>query len=185
LSFKRIANLFKGLWERKVRDDEPAHWRYGVIDGEPNGSVLHRTLQSSAAVLSEDRDKNQPIRFSVTPLEFVPSPPAAGHYSRRIQVQATATLPDGWSFACALQSSTDAGVTTFEPAALDVLMDSPIFAGRYFRRIELDDEGLVRLNIVADSADLLAATPEQIAPHRALVAQADRLFGARLGLPNG
>jgi predicted metalloprotease with PDZ domain len=103
----------------------------------------------------------------------------AGHYSRRILVQPVAKLPDGWGFGCALQSSTRDGMTTFEPVALDVLLDSPIFAGRHFRQIELDQGGLVRLNLVADSADLLAATPEQIAPHRALVAQADRLFGAR------
>jgi predicted metalloprotease with PDZ domain len=103
----------------------------------------------------------------------------AGYYSRRIQVEATAKLPDDWKFACALSSSTDGSVTKFESVPLDVLIDSPIFAGRFFRRIELDEAGLVRLNLVADSADLLAATPEQLESHRALVVQADRLFGSR------
>src|SRR5690606_28826798 len=57
--------------------------------------------------------------------------------------------------------------------------DSPVFAGRHFRRIELDEAGEVRLNIVADRPDLLAATDEQIELHRELVRQADRLFGTR------
>lgn len=103
----------------------------------------------------------------------------AGHYSRGIRVAASAKIPDGWRFACALPSTQEGNVATFEPAALDVLIDSPIFAGRHFRCIDLDETGNVRLNLVADSADLLAATPAQIEPHRALVTQADRLFGAR------
>jgi predicted metalloprotease with PDZ domain len=60
-----------------------------------------------------------------------------------------------------------------------VLVDSPVYAGRHFRCIELDDAGEVRLNIVADRPDLLAATDEQIELHRELVRQADRLFGTR------
>jgi predicted metalloprotease with PDZ domain len=103
----------------------------------------------------------------------------AGHYSRRMQVEATVKLPDGWRFGCALRSSTDGSVSRFDAAPLDVLLDSPIFAGRHFRQVDLAEDGLVRLNIVADSEDLLAATPEQIAPHRALVVQANRLFGGR------
>lgn len=37
----------------------------------------------------------------------------------------------------------------------------------------------MRLNLVADRADLLATTPEQVEPHRELVLQADKLFGPR------
>jgi predicted metalloprotease with PDZ domain len=103
----------------------------------------------------------------------------AGHYARRIQVEAAVKLPEGWSFGCALRSSFDAGVARFEKATLEVLVDSPIFAGRHARRIALDEKETVRLNLFADSVDLLAASAEQIEPHRALVAQADRLFGAR------
>ncbi|MET0283976.1 MAG: peptidase M61, partial [Polyangiales bacterium] len=104
----------------------------------------------------------------------------AGYFSRRIQVEAALTLPEGWSFGCALRASSEGDVHKFEPVALDVLIDSPIFAGRNFRRLQLDDErGEVHMNIVADTPEQLAATAEQIEPHRALVAQADKLFGAR------
>ncbi|MET0794380.1 MAG: peptidase M61, partial [Polyangiaceae bacterium] len=104
----------------------------------------------------------------------------AGHFSRRIQVAAGVELPEGWGYGCALEGTTaEERVTRFKPVALDVLVDSPVFAGRHYRCIDLEDGGRVRLNLVADRADLLAATPEQIAPHRELVAQADKLFGPR------
>jgi predicted metalloprotease with PDZ domain len=104
----------------------------------------------------------------------------AGHFSRRIIIEPSVALPAGWQFGCALDVTTRSGdTTTFAPVALDVLVDSPMFAGLHYRRIALDDGGAVHLNIIADTADLLNATDEQIAPHRAMVAEADMLFGAR------
>ena len=104
----------------------------------------------------------------------------AGHFSRQIEVEASLTLPDGWQFASALAvADREAATTHFEPVTVDVLVDSPVFAGKHFRRVALDDGEQVHLNIVADRPELLAATPEQIAPHRAVVAEADALFGTR------
>jgi predicted metalloprotease with PDZ domain len=104
----------------------------------------------------------------------------AGHFARRIHVAPSLTLPEDWQFGCALEVDSQDGATTrFKPVALDELVDSPLMAGRHFRLIELDEAGEVRLNIVADQPDLLEATEEQIEPHRELVRQADRLFGAR------
>ena len=104
----------------------------------------------------------------------------AGHFARRITVAPSLTLPDGWKFGCALEVASQEGATThFEPATLDDLVDSPLMAGRYHRLINLDEAGEVRLTIVADEPDLLEATKEQIEPHRELVRQADKLFGAR------
>ncbi|HEX8447260.1 MAG TPA: peptidase M61 [Sphingomonas sp.] len=104
----------------------------------------------------------------------------AGHYARRIMVEASLTLPGGWDLACAVpQRQDESGGETrhFDVAALDVLIDSPVLAGRYLRRIALDDA--VTLSVVADEPHLLNAAPEQIAAHRGVVEQADRLFGAR------
>ena len=104
----------------------------------------------------------------------------AGHFSRQIEVEASLTLPEEWQLASALAVARQEGATThFEPVMLDVLVDSPVFAGRHFRRVALDDREQVHLAIVADRADLLVATPEQIEPHRALIAEADALFGTR------
>ena len=104
----------------------------------------------------------------------------SGYFARRIEIDATLELPTDWQFASALRgTSQDDGTIRFEPTTLDVLVDSPVFAGRHFRRIPLDDRGQVHLNMVADSPELLDASPEQIAPHRAVIAEADVLFGPR------
>lgn len=106
----------------------------------------------------------------------------AGYYARRIPVEASVTLPEGWQMGTALETaSASASETIFKPVSLEVLVDSPIFAGRYFSRIDLDPKGRSRvtLNIMADEAEQLEAKPEHIAAHRNLVKQADLLFGAR------
>jgi len=102
----------------------------------------------------------------------------AGHYARRINVEASLKLPGGWQAGTALEVAGHEGATLrFKPVALDTLVDSPVFAGRYFR-VETLAPG-VRLNIVADQAEQLAATEEQLQAHRNLVTQAAKLFGAQ------
>jgi predicted metalloprotease with PDZ domain len=106
----------------------------------------------------------------------------AGYFTRRIQVDPSVRLPAGWGFGTALETaSTVAGVTRFKPVTFDTLVDSPMFAGRYYKQVDLDPGGRspVRLNIVADRPELLEIKPEQVELHRALVRQADRLYGAR------
>jgi predicted metalloprotease with PDZ domain len=105
----------------------------------------------------------------------------AGYFSRQISVEASVRLPTGWEFATAMETATsNAGVTTFKAVPLETLADSPMFAGRYFKRLDLDPGGSVpvHLNIIADRADLLEMKPEQLEAHRALVQQAYKLFGS-------
>ncbi len=102
----------------------------------------------------------------------------ARHFARRIEVEASLTLPSDWQWACALEAAREDGDTIrFRSAPLDVLVDSPVLAGRHFRSVDLDEQ--VRLAIAGDRPDLLAASDEQIEPHRALVRECDALFGAR------
>jgi predicted metalloprotease with PDZ domain len=105
----------------------------------------------------------------------------AGYFSRQISVEPSVRLPDGWQLATALESvSNGGGVTTFKPVPLNTLVDSPIFAGRYFERLDLDPGASVpvHLNIVADRPELFEVKPEQLAAHRALVQQAYKLYGS-------
>lgn len=99
----------------------------------------------------------------------------AGYFARQIYVRPEVVLPTGWRFACALPRN--AGSGTFDKIPLDVLIDSPLFAGKHFKSFALDDE--VSLNVFADKEDLLRATDLQIEAHKALVREADLLFGAR------
>ncbi len=79
----------------------------------------------------------------------------AGYYARQIPVEATIRLPAGWQFASALRGANRTGDTVrFSTVPLETLVDSPLFAGSYYRRVELDTsaKGPVRLNIFADRA---------------------------------
>ncbi len=110
----------------------------------------------------------------------------AGHYASQIQFAATVKYPSGWHAASALDSDQGAGgVATgtvhYDTVALDILIDSPVYAGRYFKQYDLAPGASVpvRLNVVADAASYLEAKPEHLAEHRALVAQALKLFHAQ------
>ncbi len=103
----------------------------------------------------------------------------AGYYASRIDVAPQLTLPAGWQLGTALEiESRSANTVSFKHTSLEMLVDSPVFAGRYFRSIALDPA--VRLDIVADSpASYETIRPEQIAVHRKLVQEAYALFGGR------
>ena len=106
----------------------------------------------------------------------------AGYYTRDIPVAATVRLPTGWQAATALrpQTGAPAGAVMYETVSYETLVDSPIFAGRYVRRVPLDTSSRpIMLDIVADRPDQLAATGEQIAKHAHLVREATTLFGSK------
>jgi len=106
----------------------------------------------------------------------------AGYNFAGITFKPTVHLPADWHYATALDTETaSGGVVSFAPISLMHFGDSPLFAGKYYRQVDLDPGGRspVRLNMFADSPEQLAATDAQIAVHRNLVTQADRLYGAR------
>ena len=105
----------------------------------------------------------------------------AGYFTRGIPVRASIRLPEGWKYATALETEREAdGVVHFRQTSFETFVDSPLIAGRYYRQVELDPGGPVpvRLDVIADRPEQLEATEEQIAPHKALVQQAYRLFGS-------
>jgi predicted metalloprotease with PDZ domain len=105
----------------------------------------------------------------------------AGYFVRQIPVNVSLTLPADWQLASALETaSTSGATTTFKRLSLETLIDSPVYAGRYAARFDLDPGGVVpvRLNLFADRPELLEVKPEQLAAHRALVQQAYKLYGS-------
>ena len=109
----------------------------------------------------------------------------AGYYSHDITFKPSVRIPDGWKFASALEPEGQSGQATdqhltFQPVDLEDLIDSPLYAGKYFARFDLDPGAAVPvyLDFFADDADALAAKPEQIGFHRALLQQAYKLFGS-------
>jgi len=106
----------------------------------------------------------------------------AGHAATGIMVEPSIRLPAGWGYGVALDEvARDGEVVRFSPVSLYTLVDSPMFAGEHYRRFALDADGPspVHLSLVADEAGQLEAAPGLIDRYRAMVVQADRLFGAR------
>ncbi|HEX5353746.1 MAG TPA: peptidase M61 [Rhodanobacteraceae bacterium] len=103
----------------------------------------------------------------------------AGHYSRQITFAPSVTFPQGWKFATALEQASRSGNTvSFKPTSFNTLVDSPIYAGLYLKRIDLDPGAKtpVHLDVFADSPKDLAVTPHELQVHRNLVTQAYKLF---------
>lgn len=101
----------------------------------------------------------------------------AGHYVRQIKVKPSVTLPQGWTAAVALDGQSVSGNRlSWGETTYEVLVDSPIFAGKHFRKWDLGQN--VTLNVVADKPEQLAAKPEHIELHRNLVTEARLAFGA-------
>lgn len=100
----------------------------------------------------------------------------AGHYVRRIRIKPSVTFPQGWQAATALDGkSVSGGKASWAETDYETLVDSPVFAGKYFRQWPLGDK--VTLNVVADEPELLDARPEEIARLTALVAEAQLALG--------
>ncbi len=102
----------------------------------------------------------------------------AGYFTRDIPIQASVTLPAGWQSATSLDVADRRGERiSYKTVPYETLVDSPMFAGRNFRREDLGNG--VFLNMVADRPEDLAATPVQLAAHRRLVEQMLKLYGAK------
>jgi len=104
----------------------------------------------------------------------------AGKASKDMIFEPSVTLPVDWNYATALEPTGDGkGAAGFKPVSLDELVDSPLIAGRYFRRVDLAPGGgvPVHLDVVADSPADLDISAEQTDRFRSLVTQAYALFG--------
>jgi predicted metalloprotease with PDZ domain len=105
----------------------------------------------------------------------------AGYYTRQIKAEASVTFPAGWQFGSALEvASRDGDTVHFKPTTFNTLVDSPIYAGKYFKRLDLDPGAKtpVHMDIVADAPKYLEIKPEQVKPFRELVQQMYKLYGA-------
>jgi predicted metalloprotease with PDZ domain len=106
----------------------------------------------------------------------------AGYEAHGIMVRPQLVLPAGWQFGTALTPESRVEDTVnFSAAPLDVLLDSPVYAGRYFARFDLaSGEAVpVHLDVVADAPEDLAMKPADLQAHRNLVTQATRNFASR------
>ncbi len=101
-----------------------------------------------------------------------------GHYTRRIAIAPTVTVPQGWRVFTALDGQRREGDSVaWGEVDYETLVDSPIFAGKYAQQWSLDEA--VRLDAIADDPKQLELAPENLARFERLIDEADALFGAR------
>ncbi len=94
----------------------------------------------------------------------------------------TLKLPAGWKFGTALEKQSQSGeAITFKPVSLEMLVDSPVLAGEYFREIPISSPPEIPhfIDLAADSSAALAMTDETIGYYKRLVNETGALFGAR------
>lgn len=101
----------------------------------------------------------------------------AGWYIRNIGVRAELTIPEGFQFATSLETARASdNRVSFKPSSFEDLVDAPVYAGRYHRRIELASAPAVRLNMFGDNAAALDLPAELIAKFKTLTAAVPQLF---------
>jgi len=103
--------------------------------------------------------------------------------AERLIYEAKLLLPDGWKFGTALPVASQSGnQVSFKPISLDLLVDSPVMAGEFYRAIDLTPPGEPihhEIDMVADSEAALNMSPDIQKELINLVAESGKLFGAR------
>ena len=105
----------------------------------------------------------------------------AGHFSRDIPFDVTIKVPEGWKHATALETSSAQGqVLKFRQTTLNTLVDSPLYAGSHFKRIDLSPTPTdkVYLDIFADEDKYLEISDDELKQHKQLAIEADKLYGS-------
>ena len=101
-----------------------------------------------------------------------------GVFLPRIEFETSLRLPEGWKFASALEvKSQDGNLVQFKDTTLNTLIDSPLYAGANFKRVDLSRRGQpVYLDVFADKPAELEISPEELQYHKNLVIEAQKLF---------
>jgi len=150
------------------------------VNAPPSATTLEVSFQFlSGGEAGESRRVMTPEMLNLQWVNMVIYP--AGYYVRQIPVEASVILPPEWDFATALETESTTGtMTIFKTTPLETLMDSPMFAGKNVKKIDLGAIGgaPVRMNIFADRPEQLEAKPEHIEAHKNLIGQLDKLFGS-------
>jgi predicted metalloprotease with PDZ domain len=107
----------------------------------------------------------------------------AGVPAQQLTYEAKIFMPDGWKFGSSLPVEKHSGKqVSFKPISLDMLVDSPVITGEYYRAIDITPAGEPihhELDMVADSEAALNMSPENQKQMTNLVAESGKLFGAR------
>jgi predicted metalloprotease with PDZ domain len=107
----------------------------------------------------------------------------AGILAQDLSYETKLILPDGWKYGTPLPIESASGnEIKFKPISLDLLVDSPIIAGQYYRSVDITPPGEPihhQLDLVADSEVALEISDTNKRQMTNLVAESGKLFGTR------
>jgi len=159
-------------------------WKRDLLDV----FTFHVDIPAGVSKLEADYDYIEPDGGSATDKlvvlewnEVVLYP--AGVRAEQLMYETKLTMPEGWKFGTALPVASASGNhIEFKPISLDLLVDSPVITGEYYRAIDLTPAGEPihhEIDMVADAEADLAMSPEIQKQMTNLVAESGKLFGAR------
>jgi predicted metalloprotease with PDZ domain len=106
----------------------------------------------------------------------------AGRAAHEVMFVPSLRIPTGWKYGTALPGGKQTGETIeFAEVPLDMLVDSPVITGKYFRTIQLTpgQNPSHEMDFAADSAAALEMPPETEMHFRQLVSETGALYGSR------
>ncbi len=106
----------------------------------------------------------------------------SGTPSAEIEFEPSIKVPEGWKFGTALTpSSTEGTITRFRPVPLQMLVDSPLLAGRFFKEVSLAEEVTPKhyLDMAADGPEDLNVSSDQLDAFSNLVRETGALYASR------
>jgi predicted metalloprotease with PDZ domain len=107
----------------------------------------------------------------------------AGVAAQQLTYETKLLMPDGWKFGSSLPVEQQSGnQVSFKPISLEMLVDSPVITGEYYRAIDITPPGEPihhELDMVADSEAALNMSAENQKQMTNLVAESGKLFGTR------
>jgi len=172
------ANGQRLLWRRDLLDMYTIH--VNLLEGVKSVDATLDYL-SPAAAGGFSAGSSATAQLSVISWNQVLLYPK-GWTSDQITYQANLRLPSGWQFGTSLPvESQNGNEIHFKPVSLEMLVDSPVITGAYYRKVDLAAGQAIphEMDIAADSAAALDAPAEVVDHYKNLVTQAYALFGAR------
>ena len=167
-------------WRRDARDMYSFHVDVPSPVREITASFDQLTYEGSAGA-SGASASSQVLDLNWNQVVLYP----AGVRSDDLQIAPSLELPQDWKMATALRvakGASGAKNVSFEPVSLTKLVDSPVIAGRHFRRVELSgakDTIAHAIDMVGESEEALQMSSADLTAYNNLVAEAGALFGAR------
>ena len=146
------------------------------IDVPPDAKTLEATFQFLAPI--DPKKGRISLTFADITWNSVLLYPA-GYFSRDIKFETSLRLPQGWKFACALDVNKQGDdQVQFKETTLNTLIDSPLYAGANFKRVDLSTgpDNIVFFDVFADKPNDLEISPEELQYHKNLVIEAQKLF---------